>query len=259
MSDRYDRAITIFSPDGHLFQVEYAQEAVKKGSSAVGVRGKNCVVIGVEKKSIPQLQEERTVRKVCLLDDHVVMAFSGLTADARVLSNKAKQECQVYKLTMEDIVTVGYITRFIATMKQKYTQSNGRRPFGVSAIIGGFDSDGTPRLYQTEPSGTFYEWKANSTGKNAKTVREYLEKHYKPESVETEHQTLKLAIKSLSEVVQSGAQNIELVIMTWDTRARKAVFRELPEAEVKDLLKEVEAEKELEAQQQQQAQTTGAP
>lgn len=96
-------------------------------------------MIGVEKKSIPQLQEERTVRKVCLLDDHVVMAFSGdaynivnivclsfhlltsgsgLTADARVLSNKAKQECQVYKLTMEDIVTVGYITRFIATMKQ---------------------------------------------------------------------------------------------------------------------------------------------
>jgi 20S proteasome subunit alpha 4 len=164
--------------------------------------------LGVEKKSVAKLQEERTVRKICLLDDHVVMAFAGLTADARILINRARIECQSHKLTVEDPVTLEYITRYIAGiifsliikllsfvdkclvffkdyllpfiyvnvfclffmcdllfiligLKQRYTQSNGRRPFGISCLLAGFDFDGTPHLYQTDPSGTYHEWKVS--------------------------------------------------------------------------------------------------
>lgn len=182
------------------------------------MRGKTAVVLGVEKKSVAKLQEERTVRKICLLDDHVVMAFAGLTADARILINRAQVECQSHKLNVEDPVTLEYITRYIAQLKQKYTQSNGRRPFGLSCLIGGFDLDGTPHLFQTDPSGIYYEWKANATGKSAKTVREFLEKYYNPETVETEEGAVKLAIKALLEVVQSGQKNLEVAVMRKDQK-----------------------------------------
>jgi len=238
----YDRAITMFSPDGHLFQVEYAQEAVKKGSTAVGVRGKNCVVLGVEKKAVAKLQEDRTVRKICQLDDHVLMAFAGLTADARVLIKQARVECQSHKLTVEDPVTLEYITRYVASLKQRYTQSNGRRPFGISCLLTGFDSDKTPRLYQTDPSGTYHEWKANAIGRNAKTVREFLEKNYTPESVATEEQTVKLAIKALLEVVQSGGKNLEVAVMKEDAKLSM-----MDVADIEKVVAVVEKEKEEEA------------
>ncbi|EHH29230.1 proteasome subunit alpha-type 8 isoform X1 [Macaca nemestrina] len=245
MASRYDRAITVFSPDGHLFQVEYAQEAVKKGSTAVGIRGTNIVVLGVEKKSVAKLQDERTVRKICALDDHVCMAFAvltifiGLTADARVVINRARVECQSHKLTVEDPVTVEYITRFIATLKQKYTQSNGRRPFGISALIVGFDDDGIPRLYQTDPSGTYHAWKANAIGRSAKTVREFLEKNYTEDAIASDNEAIKLAIKALLEVVQSGGKNIELAIIR-----RNQPLKMFSAKEVELYVTEIEKEKE---------------
>nr|ACO12295.1 Proteasome subunit alpha type-7 [Lepeophtheirus salmonis] len=250
MASGYDRAITVFSPDGHLFQVEYAQEAVKKGSTAVGVRGKDVVVLGVEKKAVPKLQEERTVRKVCLLDDHVVMAFAGLTADARILVNRGRIECQSHKLTVEDPVTLEYTTRYIASLKQKYTQSAGRRPFGISCLLTGFDYDGTPRLYQTDPAGIYSEWKANAIGRNAKTVREFLEKEYKADASSSE--TVKLAVKALLEVVQIGAKNLEVAIMDMNKPMRM-----MEVSEIEKYVKEIEAEKEAEAEQRRQ-QRTGA-
>ncbi|CDQ59832.1 proteasome subunit alpha type-7-like [Oncorhynchus tshawytscha] len=251
MAARYDRAITVFSPDGHLFQVEYAQEAVKKGSTAVGIRGKDIVVLGVEKKSVAKLQEERTVRKICALDDHVCMAFAGLTADARIVINRARVECQSHRLTVEDPVTVEYITRHIATLKQRYTQSNGRRPFGISALIVGFDCDGTPRLYQTDPSGTYHAWKANAIGRSAKTVREFLEKNYTEESIATDNEAIKLAIKALLEVVQSGGKNIELAVIR-----RNQSLKLLESKEIETLVTEIEKEKEEEAEKKKQKKST---
>ncbi|KAI1287000.1 Proteasome subunit alpha type-7-like [Halotydeus destructor] len=245
MSSSYDRAITVFSPDGHLFQVEYAQEAVKKGSTAVGVRGKNVVVLAVEKKSVAKLQEERTVRKICLLDDHIVMAFAGLTADARILIDRARVECQSHKLTVEDPVTLEYLTRHIAQLKQKYTQSNGRRPFGISALIAGFDEDGTARLFQTDPSGVYHEWKANATGRSGKTVREYLEKNFSADIVDNDEEVIKLALKALLEVVQG--KNLEVAIMK---RGQKLHI--LTEEEQARYITEIEKQKEEDAEKKKQ-------
>jgi len=240
-SAKYDRAITVFSPDGHLFQVEYALEAVKKGATAVGVRGNDIVVLAVEKKSIAKLQEERTVRKICPIDDHVVMAFAGLTADARVLIDCARVECQSHRLTVEDPVTLEYITRYIAQLKQRYTQSNGRRPFGITALLAGFDPDGTPRLFQTDPSGVYHEWKANATGRSDKTVREYLEKNYKAEEMAVDDKAIRLAIRALLEVVQG--RNLEVAVMRKNQKLKM-----LDAKEIEKYVLSIEKEKEEEAE-----------
>lgn len=166
-----------------------------------------------------------------MLDNHVCLAFAGewiavaisltrmeadplphfplagLTADARILIDKARVECQSHRLRVEDPVTLDYITRHIAGIQQRYTQSGGVRPFGISTLIIGFDQneDDRPRLYMTEPSGMFSAWKANAIGRSSKTVREFLEKNY-TEGISRED-TIKLTIKSLLEVVQTGAKS----------------------------------------------------
>jgi len=181
------------------------------------------------------------------------MAFAGLTADARILVNRARVECQSHKLTVEDPVTLEYITRYIATLKQRYTQSNGRRPFGISTLIVGFDDDGTPRLYQTDPSGTYHAWKANAIGRSAKTVREFLEKHYTDEVADSDDETIKLAIKALLEVVQSGGKNIELAVM------RKGEnLKILQPDEVDKFVEVIEKEKEAEAEKKKKEKATGS-
>lgn len=242
MSRSYDRALTVFSPDGHLFQVDYAMEAVRRGTCAVGTRGKDVVVLGVEKKSALQLQDPRTVRKVAKLDDHVCLAFAGLTADGRILIDKARVECQSHRLTVEDPVTIEYITKHIAGIQQKYTQSGGVRPFGVSTLVVGFDpNDVKPRLYQTEPSGIYSAWKATAVGRSSKTVREFLEKNYKED--QSRDDTIRLTIKSLLEVVQTGAKNIEITVME-----SYGKITELKNEEIEEIVKSIKAEKEAEAE-----------
>ncbi|XP_050668208.1 proteasome subunit alpha type-7-1-like [Leptidea sinapis] len=234
---RYDRAITVFSPDGQLLQVHYAQEAVRRGSAVVGIRGSNAIVLAVEKRVVPELQSDRTEKKIVLLDDHIVLAFAGVRADARVLISRAQIECQSYRLSVEDPVTTEYVARYLAGIMQQYTQSNGRRPFGVSCLIGGFDADG-PHLFQTEPSGTYYEWMACSTGRCEKTTRDYLEKNFKPQLVTSEHGAILLAVASLLEV-QYGGRGLEVAIL----KRSSPITKLSPEA-IQSYITEVQKEKE---------------
>lgn len=238
----YDRALSVFSPDGHVFQVEYALEAVKRGTCAVGVKGSDIVVLGCEKRSAMKLQDTRiTPSKIGLVDNHVCLAFAGLNADARILIDKARIEAQSHRLTVEDAVSIEYITKYIAGVQQRYTQSGGVRPFGISTLVIGFDpNDKTPRLYQTEPSGIFSAWKANAIGRSSKTVREFLERNYK-EDMDRE-ETIKLTVKSLLEVVQTGAKNIEIAIM-----APGKPIEMMPVDQIESYVKEIEKEKQEEA------------
>ena len=173
----YDRGITIFSPDGRLYQVEYAREAVKRGTASIGVRTPEGVVIVVDKRIRSPLMERDSVEKIHKADDHIGIASAGHVADARQLIDFARRRAQVNELRYGEPIAVETLTKEVTDYIQQYTQVGGARPFGVALIIAGI-ADGEARLYETDPSGTPYEWKALAIGADRGDIREYLEDNY---------------------------------------------------------------------------------
>lgn len=193
----YDMAITQFSPEGRLFQVEYAIEAVRRGTTALVCKNKNSVVLAVEKKH-SKLQEPWGSEKIFKIDDHIGIAISGLTADARVLIDKARIQAQVNLLSYDEKISVKDATLHICEYKQAYTQNAGVRPFGVSFLIGGIDANG-PSIYLTDPSGASWGYKAQAIGSGATEARAFLEENYKDNL--TDEELILLPIKALNELM----------------------------------------------------------
>ncbi len=194
----YDMAITQFSPEGRLFQVEYAIEAVRRGTTAIVCRNNNSVVFTVEKKS-SELQEIIGSEKIFKVDDHIGVAIAGLTADARVLVDKARVQAQVNILNYDEKISVKDSTLNICEYLQLFTQNAGVRPFGVSFLIAGVDSNGEASLYLTDPSGAMWGYKAFAIGSGATEARAYLEKNYK-EDINDEDLKL-LPLRTLKELM----------------------------------------------------------
>lgn len=176
----YDRAITVFSPDGRLFQVEYAREAVKRGTTTVGLKYKSGVVLIVDKRITSKLIEPGSIEKIFEIDDHVGCATSGLVADARVLIGRARVDAQVNEITYNEKIQVRTLVKKICDFKQTYTQYGGVRPFGTALLVAGVDDTG-PQLFSTDPSGALMEYKANSEGAGRTGAMAFLEKNYKPD------------------------------------------------------------------------------
>jgi proteasome alpha subunit len=193
----YDRGITIFSPDGRLYQVEYAREAVKRGTASIGVRTKDGVVLAVDKRIRSPLMERTSVEKIHKADDHIGIASAGHVADARQLIDFARRQAQVNELRYGQPIGVETLTKAVTDHIQQYTQVGGARPFGVALIIGGIEN-GEPRLYETDPSGTPYEWQALAVGADRGEIEDYLEEHYSEDL--TLDEGVGLALEALASV-----------------------------------------------------------
>lgn len=230
----YDTAITTFSPNGQLLQVEYALEAVKIGNCTIGFKTKDHVILAVEKKVTKKLQDTRSFKKICLIDHHIVSAFTGLGADSRVVVNRARIEAQQFKLNYDDLPSVDFISKKISSLMQKYTQTGGARPFGMSIMVAGINKNGEVRLNQIDPSGMITGYKANAIGKNQKQVVEFLEKHYKEEA--SLEEGLKIVAKCLANNIDNPKKNSEFCIVG------KEGIRFLSNEELEDLYKQAEAE-----------------
>lgn len=187
---------------------------------------------------LQRLQDARTIRKIVSIDDRTVLAFAGLNADARVLVQHLRLEGQSYRYTMEDAPTVDWMARHLAAIQQQYTQQAGVRPFGIATLMAGVlgPSSPNPVLYQTDPAGTQSKWKAQVIGgRNAKSLREFLEQQYKPDLDEAA--VVQLAIAALLEVVDSGAQTMEICVVR--AGGKKEM---LTEAAMEAVVKKIEAE-----------------
>jgi proteasome alpha subunit len=229
----YDRGITIFSPDGRLYQVEYAREAVKRGTASIGVRTPEGVVLAVDKRIRSPLMERDSVEKIHKADDHIGIASAGHVADARQLIDFARRQAQVNELRYGEPVGVETLTKEVTDYIQQYTQVGGARPFGVALIIAGI-ADGKPKLYETDPSGTPYEWKALAVGADRGDIREYLEENYTDEM--TLDEGIELALASLASVNDDELRPEGIGVATIDTETE--TFHELTEDEREEYLTE---------------------
>lgn len=235
----YDRAITVFSPDGRLFQVEYAREAVKRGTTAIGIVYSNGALLAVDKNVSSKLIVPKSIEKIFQIDDHIGVATSGLVADARRLIEDARVRAQKNRLLYDEPVKVSGLTRDICDIKQAYTQYGGARPFGTALLIAGVNH--IPYLYETDPSGAFTQFRAGAIGMGKRDVEKLLEQRYKPDIDRKE--AIDLAVISLNSVSEGKveAKNIDIITIEVGGNYSQVGLKEI-EATIERLGKELDSD-----------------
>jgi len=238
MARRYDFRTTIFSPEGRLYQVEYAMEAISHAGAAVGILAKDGIVLAAEKKNPSKLLEQSlSSEKMYKLDDHVACAVAGITADANILINYARLAAQRYLFAYQEQIPVEQLVQQVCDQKQGYTQFGGLRPFGVSILYAGYDRNFGFQLYMSDPSGNYGGWKATAIGQNNPAANSILKTEWKDDFVIKD--ALHLAVKVLSKTMDSttlSAEKLDLATLT-KTSSGKVVFRTLLDPEVEGIVK----------------------
>jgi proteasome alpha subunit len=234
MTGAYDRAITVFSPQGRLYQVEYALETVRSGSTALSITLNEGVVLAVEERMHTKLQSPDFSWKIFQIDEHIGSATAGLNSDARVLVDNARVYAQTLRLTYDEEPLVEAVARRIGDIMQIYTQHAGVRPFGTALLIGGVDKTGS-RLFYTEPSGLVLEYNAWAIGRGAEKVREIFEASYSKSMSLAEG--VDLALRALVESVDKIEEGWTVRLVTIPTTTRK--YTMMPQAELQAKLTEL--------------------
>lgn len=230
----YSFSLTTFSRTGKLLQIEYALNAVANGRTALGIAATDGVVIATDKKFSSALVESESVSKVERVTEGSGFVYAGVGPDYRVLVRKARKSAQAYFREYRETKPVGQLVKHTASVMQEYTQSGGVRPFGVSLLVAGMDGDGVPRLFQVDPSGSFFGWKATAIGKGYVNAKNFLEKRYQEDmELEDAIHTALLTLREGFEGEMNG-HNIEVGVVS----KSDGKFRLLTPAEIQDYLDE---------------------
>ena len=242
----YDRAITVFSPDGRLFQVEYAREAVKRGTTSIGIKCSEGIVLAVDKRTTSNLVEATSIEKIFKIDEHIGAATSGLVADARALVERARVEAQINKITYSEPIRVDSLSKKLCDMLQMYTQNGGVRPFGSALIIGGV-YDCSCKLFETDPSGALIEYKATAIGSGRSAAMDIFEDQYKDDM--NLNDAIKLALTAINEATEheTTANNVEIAVI----KCGEEVYTKLSQEEVQTFIDEVVSEEESEEESEE--------
>lgn len=217
----YDRAITVFSPDGRLYQVEYAIETVRRGTLAIGIKANEGVVLAVEEKT-RKLQINNVTQKIFQVDDHIGVAAAGYIPDARTQVDHARFFAQSNRLIYDEPVDVEGVAKNIADMAQQFTQYAGVRPFGVALLLAGVDKNGA-NLFLTDPSGTYIGYDAMAIGAGSDQVTDFLEKSYKPDLSLADAASLAVECIYLVSEDKSSTKHLKMAIIDTETKAMRKV------------------------------------
>lgn len=216
----YDKGVSMFSPDGRLFQVEYARVAVGRGTTTVGVKFKNGVILMADKKSRSKLVEPNSIEKIFQIDEHIGCATSGLVADARILVDYARIVAQINKITYEEKITTDLLVKRICDLKQNHTQYGGARPFGTALLVGGVDKAGI-HLFETDPSGALSSYKAGCIGSGRAQVMELFENKFKDGMSVDDAIMLALEGLKISGEEKPTDKTVEIGVIKKDTRFQR--------------------------------------